>query len=718
MKKLFSIILFFVAVAVGLQAEVVWTGSHSVASWQAEQLPITNYAVLSKASAGDVIAITVSAVDGNARITLQNTGWQGLVDEYNVAVGVHPFALTEAMAAEINTNGLIITGENYTFTKVELLYQTPLWTGTLDDTSSWAQTDPLNSSSLAALSAGSILGFEIAEIHDAEWHSYALRANYENNPIEGWISDAKTYLHVLSAADVTALQSQTIVLLARYLKITGFYTYNEHKYYLSGINSNWSTIAYPMVEQDGIWSYTFTPTSSWNEFKITRGTWEAGYNWGPSAIDNEASELVLDEYNNNGNIHFNSYGEDITICWNPATSKVWAKVGNLSSLTATIAGTVALCGSSWSATDETNDMVLQDGVYTWTKNGLYLSDNTDVEYKAVINHDWNSGAFGQGDGNCFYSFGVGYHDISITFTWKDKSLQITDVTYPKMMLAGNFNPTWDGEEMVYSHEDNKYSITKTIANAGVYAFKLIENATWRTDQYSAQMDRTNCTDWSFSSTNDANNTLLIDLPGDYTFTYTYEGKLLSITGFPTSFSRPASANYGSLCVSFDAELTNGRAFEITSREGDVVTITEPENIVAGHAYIIKAIDPAQPILISKKAEGNEVAEPVHDAYHYGVLGNTVTVTASYEAYVLMNNELRKVEDEGEVTVASTKAYFKLPASSLAPSALRIVEAENTSTDLSNVQEFEGANVQKFVENGKLYILREGVVYDVTGKVVR
>jgi predicted heme/steroid binding protein len=55
---------------------------------------------------------------------------------------------------------------------------------------------------------------------------------------------------------------------------------------------------------------------------------------------------------------------------------------------------------------------------------------------------------------------------------------------------------------------------------------------------------------------------------------------------------------------------------------------------------------------------------------------------------------------------------------LAPSALRIVEAENTSTDLSNVQEFEGSNVQKFVENGKLYILREGVVYDVTGKVVR
>ena len=716
MKKLFSTILF-VAAALMLHAEVVWNDEpHNVGSWNAKQLPIANYAVLAKANEGDIIAITVSAVQTGARITLQNTAWQGMVDEYNVAVGVHPFVLTAAMAAEINTNGLIITGENYSFTKVELLYQTPLWVGTLDDTSSWTQSDALNGESLAALSAGSILGFEIAEIHESEWHSYALRANYETNPIEGWISNTQTALHILSEADVTNLQNKTIVLLARYLKITGFYTYSEHKYYVSGINSNWSTIAYPMTENEGVWSYTIPAASGWNEFKITRGTWEAGYNWGPSAIDNEASELALDEYNNNGNIHFNAYGEDITICWNPATAKVWVKVNNLDNLTATLAGTDALCGTGWDATDVNNDMLLQDGVFTWTKNGLYLNAKTDVEYKAVINHDWNSGAFGQGNDNCSYSFGVGYHDISITFTWKDKSLQITDVTYPKMMLAGTFNPTWDGEELVYSHDDNKYSITKTIANAGVYAFKLIENATWRTDQYSAQMDRTNCTDWSFSYSNDANNTLLIDLPGDYTFTYTYEGKLLSITGFPTSFSRPASANYGSLCVPFDAELTNGRAFEITSREGDVVTITEPENIVAGHAYIIKAIDPAQPILISKKAEGDTVAAPIHDAYHYGVLGNTVTVTASYEAYVLMDNELRKVEDEGEVTVASTKAYFKLPASSLAPSALRIVEAENTSTAIENIDANQVA--VKFVENGKLYILREGVVYDVTGKVVR
>lgn len=714
MKKLFSIILFFVAVAVGLQAEVVWTGSHSVASWQAEQLPITNYAVLSKASAGDVIAITVSAVDGNARITLQNTSWQGLVDEYNVAVGVHPFALTEAMAAEINTNGLIITGENYTFTKVELLYQTPLWTGTLDGTNDWTQSDALNSSSLAALSAGSILGFEIAEIHESEWHSYALRANYETNPIEGWISDAKTYLHVLSAADVTALQSQTIVLLARYLKITGFYTYNEHKYYLSGINSNWSTIAYPMVEQDGIWSYTFTPTSSWNEFKITRGTWEAGYNWGPSAIDNEASELVLDEYNNNGNIHFNSYGEDITICWNPATSKVWAKVGNLSSLTATIAGTDALCGSSWSATDETNDMVLQDGVYTWTKSNIYVSESTDVEYKSVMNHDWDYAAFGKSDGsNCTHTLTPGYHDVVITFTWKDKSLRIQDLCYPKVELAGEFNSwTPDGHEMEWAADRSRCTITVNLTQGETYGFRIVKNdaTTWL--GCNATMKRYTCTDWSLAE--DYNCSILADETGTYTFAYDKENGHVSVT-YPNTYTRNfTEVKFGTICLPAAATLSNAVVYTVESVAESTITIAEAGGeLEAGRPYIIKPIVAGD--VVATFCGTPTVDSPVND-YLYGNFDLTKGLTADDNAYILSGGEFRLIADEATATVGLYRAYLKMTDASATAPALRIVEAENNTTDYRSLDADD--NATKFMENGQLFIKKNGVVYDATGRVVR
>ena len=73
MKKtltLFSLLLLMVAV----HAEIVYNGdSHNVASWNAKQMPVADFPVLANASAGDVIAITVTAVEVGARISLQNT---------------------------------------------------------------------------------------------------------------------------------------------------------------------------------------------------------------------------------------------------------------------------------------------------------------------------------------------------------------------------------------------------------------------------------------------------------------------------------------------------------------------------------------------------------------------------------------------------------------------------------------------------------------------
>jgi len=227
MKKIF-ILFSAVVIATAMQAEVVFNEEHNVAAWDAQQLPVSNYSVLAKAGAGDVIAITVSAAEAGGRICLQNTAWGGLgYDVYDVTPGVYPFVLTAEAAEEVKTNGLIVTGEKYTFDKVELLYQKTLWTGELGHDEDWAQGDELSKSIFEGLAAGDWLGFSVSNLTaSSEWHSYTLRVNWETNVAEGWISSEGTHLQSLSAEDVALLQGEApVVLVARFLTINAVHTY-------------------------------------------------------------------------------------------------------------------------------------------------------------------------------------------------------------------------------------------------------------------------------------------------------------------------------------------------------------------------------------------------------------------------------------------------------------------------------------------------------------
>ena len=246
MKKtltLFSLLLLMVAV----HAEIVYNGdSHNVASWNAKQMPVADFPVLANASAGDVIAITVTDVDGSGRICLQNTAWEGLgYDAYEVTTGVYPFVLTAAAAEELITNGLIVTGENYTFNKVELLYQRTLWTGSLNDNSGWAQSDELPKDLFTGLAENAIVGVNVSAINDGEtWHQYSIRGREDTD--RGWehletilsksVESVGTYAHVLTAGKAQSMREKNIGLTAQYLAINAIYTYVTEK----GLTPLWS----------------------------------------------------------------------------------------------------------------------------------------------------------------------------------------------------------------------------------------------------------------------------------------------------------------------------------------------------------------------------------------------------------------------------------------------------------------------------------------------
>ena len=77
-----------------------------------------------------------------------------------------------------------------------------------------------------------------------------------------------------------------------------------------------------------------------------------------------------------------------------------------------------------------------------------------------------------------------------------------------------------------------------------------------------------------------------------------------------------------------------------------------------------------------------------------------------------------VEDNGRgaaFTNGAHKAYLKLGASQ-APQRFYLFHGENNTTDILNVKSADEA--EKFIENGKLFIRRDGVIYDATGRRVR
>ncbi len=228
-RKAIVVNLLLLTAFFNASAEVVFNGEHNVGSWNAQQLPVGDYSVLAKASEGDVVAINVTAVETGARITLQDIGWQGFADEYNCEVGRHYFVLSASDAAKLNEGGLIVTGEKYTFDKVELLYRKPLWEGTVDDNEGWKQSDVLENDLFAALQEGDLLGIGITAINDGEtWHQVAIRGDYENILSAG-ISEAKTLLSVLTAEQVDALQTKRVDVTAQYLKVSGLYTYVDNQ---------------------------------------------------------------------------------------------------------------------------------------------------------------------------------------------------------------------------------------------------------------------------------------------------------------------------------------------------------------------------------------------------------------------------------------------------------------------------------------------------------
>ena len=180
--------------------------------------------------------------------------------------------------------------------------------------------------------------------------------------------------------------------------------------------------------------------------------------------------------------------------------------------------------------------------------------------------------------------------------------------------------------------------------------------------------------------------------------------------------RRAVTNWATMCLPYNAEIQNATAYDVTSCLVDHIVV-EPivGNMVAGKPYIIKPTDPSADVVVI--ASGAKASVPDNSGVLKGNLDAETVVAANDNNYVLSNGLLHFVEagiGEEAVTVKQYRAYLHIEATG-AP-ALRIVEAGNEATNIQNVEGNEAA--VKFIENGKLFIMKNGVVYDATGAVVK
>ncbi len=166
-------------------------------------------------------------------------------------------------------------------------------------------------------------------------------------------------------------------------------------------------------------------------------------------------------------------------------------------------------------------------------------------------------------------------------------------------------------------------------------------------------------------------------------------------------------------------------------------VTIPANVTAYKASINGAKDEitataidggiipaAEGVLLKASADGNytfaqtATSSSVSDNFLKGTTERTSSSTLTGPGEYLMallKNEDKFVHYTGS-NFPANRAYFAIVPPASAPSAIRIVEEGNNATSIMNVEATDEA--VKFIEDGKLFIKKNGVVYDAMGRAVR
>lgn len=178
--------------------------------------------------------------------------------------------------------------------------------------------------------------------------------------------------------------------------------------------------------------------------------------------------------------------------------------------------------------------------------------------------------------------------------------------------------------------------------------------------------------------------------------------------------------YGTICLEKNVISHEGATFySIASKAADlseIILVEETGELAAGQPYIFMA-DAAE----IKVVYGTAPAATEAGNYN-GLVGSFVQALITTEnSYIILNNKFYLCGTENYV--GEHRAYIYMPGvpEAAAPVAGRryvsmATGEARTATSMENVE--NATETMKFIENGQIFILRDGQVYNVAGQLVK
>ncbi len=467
----------------------------------------------------------------------------------------------------------------------------------------------------------------------------------------------------------------------------------------------------------------------WNSFDIAIADWTGNYDFANLKC------FALEQYQTPAGESFEG---------NPfAIANIYFWNAPVAIDTYTVAGSSAIAfGTTWDPANAANDMALQeDGTYKWEKENLELAEG-EIAFKVCENHAWTHAWPAQD-----YKLAIpeaGLYTVTITFNPAAESDQVAAVAQktgeavvlPNVILHGNFTGSWaDTDPFVAAADKLTAALTLTLAE-GTYEFGFKFDGTWKANGANITREANTAN----LATGEGNMHITADVAGDYVLVYTFATQELVVTYPVNALTIPENAPVPEvdeddvMAIYCNHYANNNANFGISGWAGGYQTlvlneinvgywtgmtwecIIDPAHTDDAHdysAYKNLHVDLWAPLPAKIKFTAEEA---VVNGYKDGQF---VEMQQGWNSVDFVVAEWAGNYDFKNLKCFVFEQYQTLEGENFEGNPFAFANIyfygkEAQGIDNTNVE----MNAVKFIENGQLIILKNGVKYNVMGVIVR
>ena len=476
------------------------------------------------------------------------------------------------------------------------------------------------------------------------------------------------------------------------------------------------------TDGDGTYEITFTNVNHGVvKFKVIQdASW-----WGSmvdSHLDNANSDVTLSI--DNGNVKFTLTGEPTP------TVKIYLKTGDnpkvyvkVPTYSVTISTNWDLCLFPYASYDGSTEWYKYfgnwPGAATGTSHTFNVIKNTPL-YIKINDKDGREGGTHETAG---LSLGKITKDLTLQYEFSTWSAWSNNKYYIK-----GIDDDWDTFNYGFEGSDQQAIVNLTAEED--YEFKILNGTSWF-GHYEGSHVLTTSIEIVTSGDTNGKVKFTPSQTGDHLFTLTGSSApfTLSVVSPNSTYERTVSVgDWGTICLPYAVAASaipsgvkfysiEGKRLDANSQPTSLV-LAEEDELEAGQPYIFN-VETAQTDNKLSLAYGTSASLA---GIANGLIGTYVEKNVANENYIIFQGAVRKVAvTSATVKCGANRAYIDMTQVNPFEGApgRRIIDldfATENATALENTKTSE--NTVKFFENGKLYILREGVVYDATGRTIR